>query len=193
MLRIAPVLTSLFALSCAAPSPEQAPSTSGSQLSSQLPATRRIAGRIVDGAGQPVGARVSLVSSSGSVSSRSSDGRFDFANLRHDAYVLMASSDQGRLVLLPRVEHGTQGLVLKAEEEGAYVEFEMTGHPKARLAIFHDDLRLADNTVRDGRAERFLVPAGSTRYSLYGEGVDREAKLELKPGETRKLGFNLAP
>ncbi|MFT5048674.1 MAG: hypothetical protein ACI8QZ_000061 [Chlamydiales bacterium] len=150
-----------------------------------------IAGRVLDGSGQPTKAHIALVTENGSRSMGTHDGTFRFNGLSGDDLVLTAWTEDGHWTRLARVAAGTHGLELNANHAGAYVEVTMTGRKTARLAVFHDGLRFADRTVRDGKLMRFLVPAGETSYMLYGRDLERTQDLYLTAGDSQTVRFVL--
>jgi len=172
------------------PSPAR-PETTGAHTSSRgIP--NSISGVVLDAHAQPVKAHVALITSSGSQSLGTENGEFFFDGLREPEYVLTAWTDDGLWTVLPLVSAGASALALSPDQPGAYVDVTMTGRPSARFAVFHDSLRFADRTLRNGKPMRFLVPSGSTSYLLYGKDLKRDLDLELAPGATEQIQFELS-
>lgn len=153
--------------------------------------SKRISGRAVDEKGKALACQVALVSKSGSMSMGTGHGGFDFGDLRHDEYALSTWTEDGRWGLMPHVLPGTEGIVLAADQSGAFLEVTMTGRPTARLAILHEGVPFNDRTLREGKTQRFVVPAKGASYRLYGKELDRRGALDLDAGSSDTLRFDL--
>ena len=106
-------------------------------------------------------------------------------------YVLTATTKDGRIATIPRVDVGSVDLRVPVVNEGGRLVVAMTGRPTARLAVFQDEVRLHDFTVRDGKLAQLVVPAGLVSIELYGKNLSEKRRMELAPGGTVELTFAL--
>ncbi len=151
-----------------------------------------IAGITIDESGHPTLAHVGIVTSSGSRSTgTSASGRFRFVDVSEQPYVLTATTKDGRIATIPRVDVGSVDLRVLVVDQGCKLVVAMTGRPTARLAVFQDEVRVHDFTVRDGKIAQLVVPAGLVSIELYGTDLSEKRRMELAPGGTAELAFAL--
>ena len=105
---------------------------------------------------------------------------------------MTATTADAGFTTLPGVRPGTEGLRLPPLSPGARLHVTMTGHPRLRLAIFQGDVRVHDFTVRDGKREGVVVPAGEVSVLLYdAQAFERRRELTLTAGQAHELTFEL--
>lgn len=72
------------------------------------------------------------------------------------------------------------------------VTLRLQGLEKTRCAVFQDHLRIEDFTLRAGRPERLVVPAGEILFRLYDDDTVRaERTIRVEIGDRKDLGFDL--
>lgn len=152
------------------------------------PATGVVSGIVRDAEGSGVKARIAAVGIQGGsyATSTSGDGRFDLDGVPFADLVLHASTEEGQIAVA-RSHSGAQGveLVLRA---GATLVVELGGPEKARLAVFADDLRIEDFTLKPGEPSTVVVPAGEVRLRVYqGDQVLEEREVSASAGSTVKI------
>ncbi len=101
---------------------------------------------------------------------------------------LVATTESGQIGW-QSLASGAQGShTLVADQEGAWLILELEGEVNARVAVFHGGVRIHDQTLRAGRENRLVVPAGKVELALAGdEPVRRE--LDLDPGELARMAL----
>jgi len=153
-----------------------------------------ITGVVVDDRGRPVRARVAIVSQSGSVSD-STDDRGEF-RLHTDGQdlVLHASTQDGR-VAIRAVNAGASDIELRVTQGGTIL-VDLAGPNDARCAVFADDVRIEDFTLRPGKPATVVVPAGDLLLHVYGQDDARQAihqdvRVHVERGATESVRVDL--
>ncbi len=166
------------------------------------PHSSTISGFVVDTAGEPVRARIAIVSSSGgSTSSTTNDaGRFDLESPQRGPFAIHASTEDGRIAISP-ARGGDEGVRLVLAPGGT-VTIDFTSEQKMRCAVFHGDLRIEDFTLR-AKADRrsVVVPTGDIHVQVYGggkspsggPGYTNDHRVTIAQGETKTLRIPVAP
>jgi hypothetical protein len=150
------------------------------------PPQQSIAGVVVDADGNPVRARVSVVSVGGSsTTNASADGCFVFLGLADRDYVVCARTEE-RFVLAEGVRIGQEDLRLVPMRRGAVIEPRLRGRSECRLEVSSGETRVADFTLRSTASPRLLVPPGVVRLRFYGGGLNEERELALREGEVER-------
>lgn len=166
----------------AAPAPVSAPAS---------PAQDSVSGVIVDALGQPVRAHVAAVGTTGSVAAGTDEkGRFTLAHIQWPEIVVNASSKDGR-VAVRSMHTGSSGVELVLQP-GATLVIDVEGREKTRCAIFQNEQRIEDFTLRTGKPASVVVPPGEVRVRLYdGEHIYKEQMLTAAVGSTEPVNFKL--
>lgn len=158
---------------------------------------RRVLGRVVDAAGEPVHARVAAVYPSGSYST-SGEGDYELGPLPRGRFNLKVSDEEGRVAVLEGLaiedDECLTGVDVTLAEPGATVSVSFQGGTRDayRVACFHDGERVEDFTLRRDRSQEVVLPAGRVPMQLYdGEAVWSVRDLRLEPGASTSVVFEL--
>lgn len=159
-----------------------------------------ISGWVRDEEGRPLAAEVRLVRQGGSwTRGIGAGGSFSIAGAQAGLSTLVAVTRDGRIACRGGVATGTAGWIL-TPGPGARVRLQLSGRPRARVALLAGDpseagaeLRVHDFTLVEDQSPEQVVPPGSLLVRLYeGDVTLGEERLELAPGATREVLFTLA-
>jgi hypothetical protein len=183
-----------------APRPPAAPETAAMVTPAPAPSPSHtsaaatqgsVSGVVVDAQGQPMRAHVAAVGVSGSVAAGTDEqGRFALDHIQWSDIVLNASTQDGR-VAVQATHTGSNGVELVLQP-GATLVIDVEGREKTRCAIFQNEQRIEDFTLRTGKPAHVVVPPGEVRVRLYdGEHIYKEEMLTAAVGSTEAVNFKL--
>lgn len=137
---------------------------------------------------QPTKARVAVVCENSSASQVSGNGLFTLRAPRRMPATLVATTESGKIGWQPLAPGAEGSHTVVADREGAWLVLQLEGEENARLAVFHDGVRIHDHTLHAGKESRLVVPAGQVELTLAGnEPVSRG--FDLDPGEIARVAL----
>ena len=149
-----------------------------------------VQGSVQDLVDRPVHAKAWLVSPGGSRSLELEGAAgFRFQDLPEREYVLTITTEDGRVAVLPGVRPG-RPFELPPLTQGATLAVELRGPGRSRLSIEQAGQRVHEFTLRAGEPVEVVVPAGDLILKVYGESLELQRSLSLRPGDTRRLAFD---
>ena len=175
---------------------EQSEMTLDSYIRSEIdaetgqPLEQMLRGVIVDANGDPLRARIHLVTSNGSLSSGTlPDGRFQFFDLRAEVYSITVTTKDARIAVLPDVEVSSTPLRITVEDRGSRLMLAASGKPGTRFAVSQGETNLFNFTNRDGKEVALVIPLGEVKVRLYGDEFSEERTIDSAPNQETRIYF----
>ncbi len=149
-------------------------------------------GVVVDAAGQPLKAKVHLVTENGSQSTgTTTGGEFEFFQLRSNSYAMTVTTKDGRIASIPNVEIPSNYLRVPVLEEGSKLNLLVSGRQSLRFAISMGDTMLFNFSAGEGKESELVIPVGKVRVRLYGKDYSEERLVDSSLGERTNIVFEI--
>jgi len=196
------VLSFLLALSCVSivvacragdtPSETEVKSDFRAEINAKTgkPFERMLRGVVVDASGQPLRAKVHLVTPTGSQSSTTSpDGHFQFFELRATSYSVTVTTKEGRIAVLPEVEVAPKPLQIPVVNQGSKLLLSVSGKSSMRWAISQGETWLFNFSAKEGKEAEVVVPEGEIGIRLYGGDYFEDRTIMSTPGQRTSVEY----